>query len=86
MHAAVTQIPRLHQALAAAALLLSTALIADAAQADAAQAQTKIVAGMVAHGPPQWPQYIAAEFGWLKDDKIELKFSAGLGDAQHQLG
>jgi hypothetical protein len=25
-------------------------------------AQTKIVAGMVAHGSPQWPQYIAKEF------------------------
>ena len=25
--------------------------------AGAAQAQTKIITGMVAHGPPQWPQY-----------------------------
>ena len=29
--------------------------------AGAAQAQTKIVTGMVARGPPQWPQYIATE-------------------------
>ena len=33
-------------------------------------AQTRIAAGMVAHGPPQWPQYIAAELGWLREDKI----------------
>jgi NitT/TauT family transport system substrate-binding protein len=49
----------------------------------AAQAQTKIIAGMVAHGPPQWPQYIATELGWLKQDKIELDFvTAGGGGAQ----
>ena len=29
---------------------------------------------MVAHGPPQWPQYIATEFGWLKQDNIEFDF------------
>ena len=46
----------------------------------AAQAQTKIVTGMVAHGPPQWPQYIATELGWLKQDNIELDFiTAGGG-------
>ena len=49
----------------------------------AAQAQTKIVTGMVAHGPPQWPQYIATELGWLKQDNIELDFiTAGGGGAQ----
>jgi NitT/TauT family transport system substrate-binding protein len=51
--------------------------------AGAAQAQTKIIAGMVAHGPPQWPQYIATELGWLKQDNIELDFvTAGGGGAQ----
>ena len=30
----------------------------------AAQAQTKITTGVVAHGPPQWPQYVADELGW----------------------
>jgi ABC-type nitrate/sulfonate/bicarbonate transport system substrate-binding protein len=86
MHGAVMPIPRWHRALAAAALLLSTALIADVAQV-AAQAQTRIVASMVAHGPPQWPQYIAAEFGWLKDDKIELDLiSAGASGVQQLAG
>jgi len=51
--------------------------------AGAAQAQTKIIAGMVAHGPPQWPQYIATELGCLKQDNIELDFvTAGGGGAQ----
>jgi NitT/TauT family transport system substrate-binding protein len=47
-------------------------LVAGLLAAPAAQAQTKIVAGMVAHGPPQWPQYIAEELGWFKQDKIDL--------------
>jgi NitT/TauT family transport system substrate-binding protein len=51
--------------------------------AGAAQAQTKIIAGMVAHGPPQWPQYIATELRWLKQDNVELDFvTAGGGGAQ----
>src|SRR5262245_17469399 len=51
--------------------------------AGAAQAQTKIITGMVAHGPPQWPQYIATELGWLKQDNVELDFvTAGGGGAQ----
>jgi NitT/TauT family transport system substrate-binding protein len=42
--------------------------------AGAVQAQpTKIVAGMVAHGPPQWPQYIAEDLGWFKADNIDLQ-------------
>jgi NitT/TauT family transport system substrate-binding protein len=55
--------------------------------AGAAQAQTKIIAGMVAHGPPQWPQYIAEEFGWLKQDKIDLDLvTVGAGGAQQVAG
>jgi NitT/TauT family transport system substrate-binding protein len=70
-------VPRPCRALAAATLALS-ALVAHAAHA-----QTKIVAGMVAHGPAQWPQYIATELGWFKQDNIELDLvSAGGGGAQ----
>jgi len=54
------------------AVLLGALAFAAALGSGAAQAQTKIVAGMVAHGPPQWPQYVAEEFGWFKQDKIEL--------------
>ena len=50
-------------------------------------AQGKIVAGMVAHGPPQWPQYIAEEFGWFKADNIELDLvTVGGGGAQQLAG
>jgi NitT/TauT family transport system substrate-binding protein len=67
---------------AAPALLLLAMLCAGAAQA-----QTKIVAGMVAHGPPQWPQYIAEEFGWLKQDNIDLQLvTVGGGGAQQLAG
>ena len=70
-------VPRPCRALAAATLALS-ALVAHAAHA-----QTKIVAGMVAHGPAQWPQYIATDLGWFKQDNIELDLvSAGGGGAQ----
>jgi NitT/TauT family transport system substrate-binding protein len=50
-----------------------------------AQAQTKIIAGMVAHGPPQWPQYIATELGWLKQDNIQLDFVTAGGSGAQQL-
>jgi NitT/TauT family transport system substrate-binding protein len=51
---------------------VSACLAAALVASGSAQAQTKIVAGMVAHGPPQWPQYVADEFGWFKQDKIDL--------------
>jgi NitT/TauT family transport system substrate-binding protein len=62
---------------------LATIVVAGLFAAQSAQAQTKIVAGMVAHGPPQWPQYIAEEFGWLKQDNIDLDLvTVGAGGAQ----
>ncbi len=71
----VLQFPHLRGALA---LFFVAAL-----SAGAAQAQTKVITGMVAHGPPQWPQYIATELGWLKQDNIELDFvTVGGGGAQ----
>src|ERR1041385_4409866 len=52
-----------------------------------AQAQTKITAGMVAHGPPQWPQYIADELGWNREAGIELDYiTVGGGGAQQLAG
>jgi NitT/TauT family transport system substrate-binding protein len=74
--------PRFFRAMLALGLL-SAAVVA----ASGARAQTKIVAGMVAHGPPQWPQYIAEEFGWLKQDKIDLDLvTVGGGGAQQLAG
>jgi NitT/TauT family transport system substrate-binding protein len=82
MRRSVQQIRYLRRAAATTVLLLSAALLAGAAQA-----QTKIVTGMVAHGPPQWPQYIASEFGWFKQDNIELDLiGVGAGGAQQLAG
>jgi NitT/TauT family transport system substrate-binding protein len=82
MYGSVQQFRRLRRATAATALVLSVALLANAAQA-----QTRIVAGMVAHGPPQWPQYIASELGWFKQDNIELDLiGVGAGGAQQLAG
>src|SRR3569623_3748598 len=51
------------------------------------QAQTKITAGMEAHGPPQWPQYIGDELGWNKEAGIELEYvTVGGGGAQQLAG
>jgi ABC-type nitrate/sulfonate/bicarbonate transport system substrate-binding protein len=57
------------------------------AMSAAAQGQTKITAGMVAHGPPQWPQYIADELGWSKEAGIELDYiTVGGGGVQQVAG
>jgi ABC-type nitrate/sulfonate/bicarbonate transport system substrate-binding protein len=71
-----------------AVLLAGLACAAALCFGDGARAQTKIVAGMVAHGPPQWPQYVADEFGWLKADKIDLDLVTvgGGGTAQVAAG
>src|ERR1041385_7208328 len=58
---------------------------AAALSATSAQAQTKIIAGMVAHGPPQWPQYIATELGWFKKDNIEIDYVTAGGSATQQV-
>lgn len=66
---------------------LAAIVIVGLFAAHSAQAQTKIVAGMVAHGPPQWPQYIAEEFGWLKQDNIDLDLlTVGGGGVQQVAG
>jgi NitT/TauT family transport system substrate-binding protein len=66
-------------AVLAATLLISmpTGLIARA------HAETKIVEGFVSHGALQWPEYIASEFGWFKENGIDLEMLvAGAGAAQ----
>lgn len=77
MHAALVACAGLRRrALSVAAALAVFGLLSSSA----AQAQTTITAGMVAHGPPQWPQYIAQALGWFKRDNIELRLiAAGAG-------
>jgi NitT/TauT family transport system substrate-binding protein len=66
---------------------VTTIALAGLLCAGTAQAQTKISAGMVAHGPPQWPQYVAEEFGWLKQDNIDLDLiTVGAGGVQQVMG
>jgi NitT/TauT family transport system substrate-binding protein len=80
----IAMLPVSHGLYLRGALALLLALpVPSILSAGAALAQTKITAGMVAHGPPQWPQYIATELGWFKQDNIELDFvTAGGGGAQ----
>src|SRR3981081_732432 len=49
----------------------------------AAQAQTKIVEGIVSHGALQWPEYIATELGWFKENGVSVDMVVvGAGAAQ----
>ena len=48
-------------------------------------AQTKIVEGFVSHGALQWPEYIATELGWFKENGIELDMLVVGGGAAQQL-
>ena len=48
-----------------------------------ARAETKIVVGIVSHGTSQWPQYVAEDLGWLKNEGLTLDMvSVGSGTAQ----
>ena len=48
-----------------------------------ARAETKIMEGFVSHGALQWPEYIATEFGWFKENGIDLDMMVvGSGAAQ----
>jgi NitT/TauT family transport system substrate-binding protein len=50
-----------------------------------AQSQTKIVQGFVSHGALQWPEYIATEFGWFKDNGLTVDMLTVGGGAAQQL-
>ena len=44
-----------------------------------AGAQTKITQGYVSPGALQWPEYIAKEFGWFKENGVEVEMYATRG-------
>src|SRR5262249_2874976 len=50
-----------------------------------AKAQTQIVEGFVSHGALQWPEYIASEFGWFKENGVSLDMIVVGGGAAQQL-
>ena len=66
---------------------LTLAMMAGLGWGNAApsHAQTKIVEGFVSHGALQWPEYIATELGWLKENGIELDMLVVGGGAAQQL-
>jgi NitT/TauT family transport system substrate-binding protein len=46
-------------------------------------AQTKIVEGYVSEGALQWPEYVAKEKGWFKENNVDIEMiPAGAGVAQ----
>lgn len=48
-----------------------------------AGAQTRIVEGFVSHGALQWPEYIASELGWFKENGVAVDMLVvGSGAAQ----
>jgi NitT/TauT family transport system substrate-binding protein len=67
-------------------LSIATGLaIASAASVFSAHAQTKIVEGFVSHGALQWPEYIATEFGWFKENGVDVDMIVVGGGAAQQL-
>lgn len=73
-----TRVRRLYAALATAGMIAFVA-----GSAGSAHAQTNIIEGFVSHGALQWPEYIAAEFGWFKDNGVTVDMVVvGPGAAQ----
>jgi ABC-type nitrate/sulfonate/bicarbonate transport system substrate-binding protein len=68
----------LYAALAAAAhLAVAISWIAPA------RAEPKIVEGFVSNGALQWPEYVASELGWFKENGVSVDLlSVGPGAAQ----
>jgi len=68
---------RLCAAIAAGAIAMAVS------STQAAKAESRITEGFVSHGALQWPEYIATEFGWFKDNGITVDMLVvGSGAAQ----
>lgn len=44
--------------------------------------RSKIVEGFVSNGALQWPEYVATEFGWFKDNGVSVEMTEGQ-DGEH---
>src|ERR1700760_4562032 len=64
---------------------VAAGLVVMAAAAFPVRAETKIVEGIVSHGALQWPEYAAAEFGWFKENGVEVELIVVGGGAAQQL-
>jgi NitT/TauT family transport system substrate-binding protein len=66
-----------------AALAAAATLIVATSSIEKARAESKIVEGFVSHGALQWPEYIANEFGWFKENGVNVDMVVvGPGAAQ----
>jgi NitT/TauT family transport system substrate-binding protein len=65
------------------AITLASLMVLLAAGVVPVHAQTKIIEGFVSHGALQWPEYIATELGWFKENGVEVDMVVvGAGSAQ----
>jgi ABC-type nitrate/sulfonate/bicarbonate transport system substrate-binding protein len=71
--------------LLAKAMSMVAGLTMMSAGAFTARAETKIVEGIVSHGALQWPEYVATEFGWFKENGVEVEMIVVGGGAAQQL-
>lgn len=77
---------RLHSGSPRESLLAILALLAlMVAPLRPAVAQDKIILGFVSHGALQWPEYTALNFGWFKDNGVEVDMVTVGGGAAQQL-
>ena len=65
--------------------LFAAAAILAAASVAPALAQTKIIEGFVSHGALQWPEYIATDFGWFKENGLDVDMLVVGGGAAQQV-
>jgi NitT/TauT family transport system substrate-binding protein len=66
-----------------AATAAAGAMIVAACLSERAHAQAQITEGFVSHGALQWPEYIATELGWFKENGVSVDMVVvGAGAAQ----
>jgi NitT/TauT family transport system substrate-binding protein len=66
-----------------AVIAAAGAMIVAACLSERAHAQVQITEGFVSHGALQWPEYIATELGWFKENGVSVDMVVvGAGAAQ----
>lgn len=76
--------PKISRGLCLALALCAAAFVGTSTGAlRSARAESKIVEGFVSNGALQWPEYVANEFGWFKDNGVSVEMLVvGSGAAQ----
>lgn len=75
--------PRLR--LLAKVMSILAGFMMTSAGALSARAETKIAEGIVSHGALQWPEYVATDFGWFKENGVEVELIVVSGGGAQQL-